>query len=338
MNKRQEILSQIRFIKCIRGANIPPYLGNGLELAHNDIGIVSKESEYRLMTDHKEWFEKVTLESLTTEICKSLYDNKEKRIENSLRQKYDDSDWFELLIENPISEPITINQSLPIEEIENQQIADLSWYKQISKVKKVETHCPFAAVMSCPRYYDSVSLYSKYKGLSIDKNEDEKLSKYWKESNLRSLTPDMVTGITEIEGVPKHFHNLCPEVAGDNFGYFASDLYSYADEIDRKSAHQKFIKEGVKYSDSDLRWAYIMPIHYTDCPFFSVISSNPLVQQTIKEEFSITSDRRIVRYFKNHKIWAPFIVVALIIGWFLDTYNQMISVIKEIANWSIEFF
>lgn len=70
----------------------------------------------------------------------------------------------------------------------------------------------------------------------------------------------------------KNFGNFCPEVAFEIFGYFASYLARYSDEIDQGIAHNK-LGEGIAVKN-DWRWAWgtLSPQHYTDCPLYSVLA------------------------------------------------------------------
>ena len=68
---------------------------------------------------------------------------------------------------------------------------------------------------------------------------------------------------------PSLFSNFCPEVSFDTFGWFASNLASYADEIDADFAHRRLAKEGASVQDWRWAWSQATPTHYTECPLYS---------------------------------------------------------------------
>ena len=71
------------------------------------------------------------------------------------------------------------------------------------------------------------------------------------------------------EGDPSHFSNFCPEVSFNRFGWFASHLSYYADEIDVGVAHRNLADEGA--TTHDWRWAFslVTSMHYSECPLYS---------------------------------------------------------------------
>ncbi len=151
------------------------------------------------------------------------------------------------------------------------EIPDKEWYKSISERKKVPPRCPFATVKACPRFYQSLSLLGEAGSTQIDSKEDKNLLKYWKKSDLWPVTMEYATSVSGAEGDPSTFSNFCPEVAYNRFGYFASFLARYADEIDIDAAHGKLGKEGAQPNDWRWTWASISKMHYTECPLYSVL-------------------------------------------------------------------
>jgi hypothetical protein len=64
-------------------------------------------------------------------------------------------------------------------------------------------------------------------------------------------------------------NQFCPEVSYDIYGYFASDMSEYADDIDPELAEKAYEREGITEL-FDPRWASIAPRHYTECREYSI--------------------------------------------------------------------
>lgn len=152
-------------------------------------------------------------------------------------------------------------------------VPSLAWYRDISSRHGLPPRCPFASVERCPRYYQSLSLLGSAGSTEIDRDEDERLKRYWQGSDLWPRTKEYETAVLTFEkqdgSKNQHFWNFCPEVAYDRFGYFASDLAGYADEIDRDLAHQRLGEAGAPGDDWRWRWSSIQPMHYAECPLYS---------------------------------------------------------------------
>lgn len=161
-------------------------------------------------------------------------------------------------------EQITMNDEKP----------DEATYFATSRRLKVSFRCPHASVERCPRYYQSVSLLGKAGFTGIDPEEDERLLRKWKRSDIWPRTSEELTGVMGPVGHPKYFSNFCPEVSFDRFGLFATYLGSYADEIDSNLAHERLGRIKAPLSDWRWRWSSVVAQHYTACPFFSVIESS----------------------------------------------------------------
>jgi len=148
---------------------------------------------------------------------------------------------------------------------------DLLWYNQSSKDKGLTGRCPFATVESCPRYYQSLSLLGDAGSTKIAPDEDARLLNYWKASDLWPKTAEYATSVSGPTGEPHLYSNFCPEVAFDRFGYFATFLARYADEIDSDTARSQLSKERAPGEDWRWSWAAITEEHYADCPLYSVL-------------------------------------------------------------------
>jgi hypothetical protein len=66
----------------------------------------------------------------------------------------------------------------------------------------------------------------------------------------------------------KNLSHFCPEVSYDIYGYFASDLNEYPDELDRDLAYKLYEQGKIKHFDA--RWQGISAQHYTECREYSI--------------------------------------------------------------------
>jgi len=150
---------------------------------------------------------------------------------------------------------------------------DLQWCTEISSAKSVTTRCPFASVHRCPRYFTSTSLLGE-SGVAtpIDSQEDQRLLEKWKRSDLWPATAEHESRVAGLLRKPSMFSNFCPEVSFNTFGWFGSTLAYHTDEIDQDNAHRSLAKEGA--TSHDWRWIFsiVMPLHYTDCPLYSLLT------------------------------------------------------------------
>lgn len=147
-------------------------------------------------------------------------------------------------------------------------IPDLNWYLTKSEKSNSSPRCPFATIESCPRFYQSLSLLGGAGSTSIEQSEDERLLEKWKASDLWPKTGEQET---IIYGNDKFFDKFCPEVAFERFGYFASYLGRYSDELDQDLAHKKLGEMGASSKDYRWAWSSVMPMHFTECPLYSVL-------------------------------------------------------------------
>ena len=149
---------------------------------------------------------------------------------------------------------------------------DLKWCTEISAAKSLSTRCPFASVHRCPRYYASTSLLGNA-GVAtpLDPQDDQRLLERWKRSDLWPVTDEQETRIGGQPGKPSIFSNFCPEVTFDIFGWFASTLAYHTDEIDVDNAHRFLSKTGTNTHDWRWTWSIVTPMHYTECPLYSLL-------------------------------------------------------------------
>jgi hypothetical protein len=151
-------------------------------------------------------------------------------------------------------------------------IPNFKWYSAESRRQGISPRCPFQSVHACPRYYQSLSLLGKAGCTAIPAEEDEALSERWKRHPLWPTVAEQATGIAG-DGQSTHaFHQFCPEVSFDRFGYFATFLAKYAEELDSDMAAQRLGKEGASADDPRWAWQVCTPQHYSECPLYSCLA------------------------------------------------------------------
>lgn len=153
------------------------------------------------------------------------------------------------------------------------EIPNREWYAGLSQERGVAFRCPFATVESCPRFYQSLSLLGEAGSTKIPEGEDQRLLKHWKSSDLWPRTDEQATGLFGGDpGNPSIYSNFCPEVTFERFGYFATSLTRYADEIDSGFAHERLAKEGAPPGHPRWSWESCAGQHFTECPIYAVLS------------------------------------------------------------------
>lgn len=160
-------------------------------------------------------------------------------------------------------------------------IPNREWYAHLSQERGVAFRCPFATVESCPRYYQSLPLLGEAGSTKISEAEDERLLKHWKSSDLWPRTDEQATSLLGATGNPSIYCNFCPEVTFERFGYFATALTKYGDEIDSGFSHQSLAKDGAPPGDPRWSWSSCTGQHFTECPIYAVLlhrSKSPLAK------------------------------------------------------------
>lgn len=152
------------------------------------------------------------------------------------------------------------------------EIPNAEWYARLSQNRGSATHCPFATVEACPRYYQSLSLLGEAGSTKIPEKEDQRLLRFWKKSDLWPRTAEQATSIAGQRANPSIFWNFCPEVAAERFGYYVTSLTRYADELDVDLAHERLAREGIPAGHPSWSWSSCAPQHFTECPIFAVLS------------------------------------------------------------------
>lgn len=152
---------------------------------------------------------------------------------------------------------------------------DIKWYTGASTEKGLPPRCPFATTEACPRFYQSLSLLGSAGSTSIDEEEDRRLKEKWQASDLWPRAEEQATGIASTGDRTMRktvqFWNFCPEVTYERFGFFASYLGRYADELDLEQAHERLGTLGVPGSDWRWAWASVSAMHYSECPLYSIL-------------------------------------------------------------------
>lgn len=154
------------------------------------------------------------------------------------------------------------------------QIANTAWYNSISEEKSLPLRCPFATVVRCPRYYQSLSLLSATGATPIDNEEADRFLKKWEGTELWPRIREHETSVSHSGDRLSQINNFCPEVTYDRYGLFCTNLGTYADEIDKDLAHRRLSSEGAGSEHPNWRWSYSREGHFSECPLYSVLSHN----------------------------------------------------------------
>ena len=172
---------------------------------------------------------------------------------------------------------------------------DMDWYAGVSWVRNVTPRCPFVSVGRCPRYYQSRSLLGQAGSTKIEPDEDERLKTIWEESDLWPRTAEEETSITRIGEETRGFENFCPEVSYERFHLFASYLHRYSDEIDIEFAHQQLGRAGVAGTNWQWTWSSVSPMHFTECPLYSPLTSGsglpPRTSAEVTERAEVVNEK-----------------------------------------------
>lgn len=157
-------------------------------------------------------------------------------------------------------------------DMQPSEVPNREWYARLGQSRAVSARCPFATVEACPRYFQSLSLLGEAGNTKIADREDRRLLKYWKSSDLWPRTAEQSTALAGEPGNPSIFSNFCPEVSFERFGYFATSLTRYADELDSGSSHERLARETAPPAHPGWLWSSCASQHFTDCPVHSVLS------------------------------------------------------------------
>jgi hypothetical protein len=158
---------------------------------------------------------------------------------------------------------------------------DLNWYVGLSQQRGAGSfRCPFASVERCPRYYQSLSLLGTKVSTKISPEEDDRLLKHWEKSELWPRIGEYATAIAG-GGDNWSYINFCPEISYDIFGFFAEGFGTIGDEIDREFYYKRLNENPAEVKKWQWSWAYVKPLHFTECPLYSPLSlSAPKASKT----------------------------------------------------------
>lgn len=177
---------------------------------------------------------------------------------------------------------------------------NLEWARKVAREHGVETRCPYAHARKCPRYFESLSLLGKAGRITaIPKRDEEALLRYWRGSQ---LWPEVTEKASAMSGSEDHksFTNFCPEVSFDHFGYFASALFPYGDDLDLEVGIQSWAKKPVGPGHWYPIWSAVTPSHYTDCPLYSLIKTGGQREGVMPEATDQALVRKIAVVAKDH--------------------------------------
>jgi hypothetical protein len=151
---------------------------------------------------------------------------------------------------------------------------------------------------------------------SIAPDEDDRLKKFWEKTDIWPRTDEQATSIMGDRESTIYFSKFCPEVAFDRFGYFATYLGRYADELDSDMAVKLLTKEGAASEDWRWNWAGVTEMHYTDCPLYSILAHRVSIPSgTELSKHKTTS--KFNEFYNNH----PFLI------WLIGTILTIVGII-----------
>lgn len=166
-------------------------------------------------------------------------------------------------------------------------VGDDEWYaSQSDPAIGQPIHCPYAAVDRCPRYFESLDLVETLGGCALEPKLRKRMDKHWKKIVPMFPLPEHSTSVWKADGRVSMVNNFCPEVSATIYGWYASDLITYADEIDRDARHRLLSREGAPANDPRWAWSSIHALHYRKCPAYALLQANTSSTQP-KEVFTL---------------------------------------------------
>ena len=189
---------------------------------------------------------------------------------------------------------------------------DFDWYRGTSTDLGLPPRCPYASVHRCPRYYMSMSLLGQAcLTTSLEEKLEKELRKRWEKSELWPVILEQTPCISGSgENPNKSFTHFCPEVSYDAFGWFASGLHRYTDDIDKDVAHSQLANEGASGNDHRWAWWMLSEKHYSECPLYSPLAHRKSQSRGHED----TRFDKLVRRAKDNPVISVIIVVFLVIS------------------------
>lgn len=173
---------------------------------------------------------------------------------------------------------------------------DLTWYTKISSTKKLPSHCPYANSSCCPGYYESLSLLAKMGYCSFDEDMAAPIERFWQTEGLLSIT-EMEGPSAGVYSGSEAVSNFCPEVSYKRNNLFASVLTPHVgDEIDEMILERSLERRGIERSDWRWKWSSIKPLHFSDCPRYSILSQSLARTRTYNRK---TPKEKIIKRFPS---------------------------------------
>lgn len=149
---------------------------------------------------------------------------------------------------------------------------NFEWYSLKSEAKKLPPRCPLASPESCPKYYDCLWLLGECKIIKKLPIED-KICFDKKRELFKSIIGEQESSVNYVDDRLVSINRFCPEISYNVFGYFATVLHCYVDEIDLRYAHQELMRENIDLSDYRWQWWIVIPRHYAECQEYSIFSN-----------------------------------------------------------------
>jgi len=147
------------------------------------------------------------------------------------------------------------------------------WYfRESERMKQKTLRCPFAQPDLCPRYYQSLALSGELGATGMDSADAIRFDKKWSEAPPFAVLREQLPSVQSADRGFSSLDNFCPEVAYDLRGVFATMLGRHVDEIDRDLAHKRLSRQDAPLTDPAWAWGFVVPLHYTACPTFSVLA------------------------------------------------------------------
>ena len=163
-------------------------------------------------------------------------------------------------------------------------IPNFEWYSKISQGKALPPRCPFAVVDRCPRYYQSISLLKYTGATAVDSSVDARLFERWKRSPLWPVIAEQETAFSGSSDRPaKHSLQLLPGGFLRAPRFFRLLPGPIPDTLDLEMAQENLGRRGVPGSDWRWHWASLRPMHFSECPLYSVLLQAQPASQVLSE-------------------------------------------------------
>lgn len=153
-------------------------------------------------------------------------------------------------------------------------VPDKKWLKEESSKRHASSECPYANSYKCPRYYDSVILFSRLHIIDgMPFNKKNELEQFWKSTSFSSLCNEEIPNISKNDkGGIYSIDNFCPEISFKYLGYYADYMSKYVDEHDQ-SIGQNIAKRDDIENDWKYDWMTVNPVFYEDCTLFERVKT-----------------------------------------------------------------